>query len=407
MQRKPLFFILIIGSIVLLLSGVLLFEAFRPRPLLVAFIDLEGRSHEALVASLDEIASKERALPKKNSLLIEEHSSFSEFFNALSRSRPFSRSPELVFGWTDIELKDNLAQLEPIAYDLSNTIPKALQAELEDGGRLRALPLLFDSLEISSNRIWDSTLGFNPGSTAWFNSLYAAKETLETKTKVGLFMQGQDNTFLSLLLSALIIENGGAASYSAICATLKEGTHPAELEKNNPIWQATLSQVRKWRKNGLLSPDWLRHNSEDEILLLEEGRIIGLIQTLSTRREMPYEQIFTFRPAPFPATRNNKRPRSKIVAPSIVGVVPNQSKRKTLAHNTLDKLSSGDSIWRLARSAGLVAASSHAKQSDLQASDAFARLEPAQSSANGLLRDAFSTKEEAEIFIQALRTLLE
>lgn len=395
--------------LVLALGGLLLYEILRPHPVRVALVGLEGRQREGFLRALDDFAETGPQLKGTGKLLdIAEYANLDDILPLLESHKLFAPVPDIVIAPEALPINLNARLFAPVPHDIANRAPKSLRIGLSRDERLRAMPLLVNSLEIAGNRIWDSTLGHSPGSASWFESLRAARSSIESRTKVPLLVTGSDDELLSQIISALVLEEGGLESYTAVCTAISRSTDPtAALEAlalgSFNAWDSALATLKAWTQDGLLPTHWLQMGKDDQALLLEEGRVIGLIQTLACRRDMPYQHIFNFRAAPFPAGTDNAASHKTVLAPAIVALVPENSRRREIGNALLNWLSTGDPLWQLARDCGWAAATTGTRQPDIQAMDSFSRSAASFSTVNGFLSDAFTNKTVARNFMTALR----
>ncbi len=413
MKRSTRIILIVCALIVLVCGGFLLREILRPHPIRVALVGLESRQRDGFLRCFADFQETQPILKGTGNLVeILEYASISDLLPLIDAPRLFAPVPDLVIAPEGLAITRNARLFAPIPHDITNRAPSSLRIGLSRENRLRALPLLLNSLEIAGNRIWDSTLGHTPGSRTWFDSLRAVHGSMDKRIYVPLLVTGADDELLSHVISALILEKGGLESYTTICNTLAQSSEAATVQNSIPsgrfpAWDYALDTLESWAQDGILPGHWLEMGKDDQAILLEEGRVIGLVQTLACRRDMPYQHIFNFRAAPFPAAMDGMTSHSTLLAPAIVAMLPEASRRRDLVGNALlNWMSTGDPLWQLARDCGWAAATNGTRQPDIQAMDSFSRSASAFSTVNGFMFDGFTDRSAAANFMATLRAQL-
>lgn len=422
MQRKQLILFIGLGVFVLALSLLFTIIALGPRPLVIGLVgfgnDRASREHEAFLKLFEGYENvRAKGDIKGRTLIVLEFPYFEDYATRMSSPGLGNKRPDIVFTYNCQGIKENSNSFASIPHNLEHRVPPALRTGLVREDRLWALPLLINYLEISTNQIWDSTLGHKAGSSSWFSSLRAILASPELRTKFPLFIAGEEDEVVSLILSALILEQGGISSYASIVQFLQQGKEVSELQNFFPAWNRAIDSLIQWSEEGLLPKDWLEKTKEDQSILLEEGRIIGLIQTLANRREMPYQYVFTMRPAAFPYASSASKDSNYLLIHDIIALLPNfalsakqsskrQQERYVELSNFLNWVCSDETLWQLARDSGWAAALQDARQPDIQAKELFLSTLEADSSINGLYFDAFTSTSQAKIGMQEIRNIL-
>ncbi|MCD1654322.1 hypothetical protein K7J14_06340 [Treponema zuelzerae] len=243
-------------------------------------------------------------------------------------------------------------------------MPTAIRKAGTEGGRQYALPLLLDHYELS----WDYSLvrTGEPAGPRTLEALESSARKLKSPSRWPFMCAGGEDEALLNLVGALAEALGGEKEWESVLLAARE-TAPGELVRS-PALAAVMENLIRWRREGLLHPEWFRMSRGDVESFMETGAAPYVFMSLSNHRKISQRTVEKYNSVFMPGTEADA-PRS-LTAPAILLLAPQRNRVREEAVLLKDALLDAEQQTTLSGKTGLAPASSTAAAPDRQANEA-------------------------------------
>jgi len=220
-----------------------------------------------------------------------------------------------------------------------------------------------------------------------------------------LVVAGGEEEGLLDFIFLLHVSLGGSPSLTSLCNAIESGEsfdQMMEGEEGKTL-STVLELLVRWRKAGILHPEWYRFTYQDRTDFIEQGLSAAMILRLSEHRLLPQRLISSFEAYPFPP----KGPASlagDIYAPPLMVAMLSESPRKREMEKLMFSLLARDFQKELCFFSGLAPVHSTVETLDKQASDL--RFYAAASRSIAVESPVLNEESPYRAFLKDLRTYL-
>ncbi|MBN2812278.1 MAG: extracellular solute-binding protein [Spirochaetales bacterium] len=354
-RKKKLLIAALIGGAVLIaagvvLAGVLAVRAFAP-PVL-GFRNVPAETEKAISG----YAQKQTESGGKKWKII-----------TIDPSLPMQKQIKL-FKKTDILITGSGAAAEqlgafakmPSQTDLS-LMPTAIRKAGAEDGRQYALPVLLDHYELSWN--YSLVRSAEPRTIA---ALENAANKLKSQTSWPFMCAGGDDESLLNFIGALTEALGGENAWKSVRQEA-ENVSPAELVRKESL-SSVLETLLRWRREGLLHPEWFRMTRPDVEAFMETNAAPFVFMSLSNHRKISQRTVEKYNSVFMPGFAADAS--RSLAAPAVLLLAPNKKRAREEAILLKDALLDEDAQTKLSGMTGLAPVSSTAAAPDRQANEA-------------------------------------
>lgn len=293
---------------------------------------------------------------------------------------------------TDPELLSSLSLSVPD--EALSLLPSAQRKGAAVDGKPYGLPLLSDNVELAWNKA--ETIKAGLAFPCTLDDFESAMKRLSTTKVRPLVCEGGSDRALLLFVSALIEARSGRDAYRAVLAKAQAG----EDTLSDESVQGAIALLSRWRKSGMIHPEWFRLSSIEVQDLMEAQLAPLVVMSLSSHRSVPQRVIerydSSFFPGPLSGTARG------FLSPTLIAVPIGLRGSMPQASNLVASLASLPIQKRLSDATGLAPVHAGAEPRDKQASDARLWI-AASSGALPSLETAFPTEVDFTAFAAALR----
>jgi ABC-type glycerol-3-phosphate transport system substrate-binding protein len=286
-----------------------------------------------------------------------------------------------------------------LAASASLPLRKSLEAE----GRAWLLPLLADTKELD----WRKDLFSAGARPAGFRvgGLDQGARALVKKVESPIVASGGDDGELLDLAGLLVIERGGLAAYGKLVDAAGIAQDAFDRDLGGFSLRAAVEPLIRYRKDGLIHPNWLDFKDADVIAFVEGG-LAGLsLQSLSIRRRVEHEAVTAWGSAVVAQGGGGGAGLPAVTASLLSIAIPKGGGSERRAARLAAYLVSNEGQRALQAATGLAPVAASVQAADIQAREARAAASGAEI-AQGLSRDAFASAQERGKFAATLRNYL-
>lgn len=261
-----------------------------------------------------------------------------------------------------------LAPLSPNLADLPVDTGSPMPGSMQDLGIYRqqklAYPLQLDHIELALNK--SRFQGENM-------SLDLLEKTLAEEASNRFFplvVAGGEEEGLLDFIFLLHVSLGGSPSLTALCNAIESGESFDQImeDEEGKTLNTVLELLIRWRKAGILHPEWYRFTYQDRTDFIEEGLSGAMIIRLSEHRMLPQRLISPFEAYPFPH-KGSVSLSADIYTPPLMVSLLSESSRKEEMKKLMFSLLDRDFQKELCFFSGLAPVHSTVETLDKQASD--------------------------------------
>ncbi len=374
-----------------LLAALAGFALLSPGPVTVAFygIDDGNRSAFESVLAVGKISGRDLK------------------FTVLNPNLPLSAQEREVRRSSILILEDGAAaaalakdSIPPKEADLSLMASAIRKAGTSRGGRY-ALPVLLDHFELAWNVGLLSQKGL--GKPGTLREMEAAGKAVKRATTWPILCAGAEDRDLSLFVGAVTEAAGGSKALDRLAELAASGTRMDEIARD-PLVAPGLALVTRWRREGLLHPEWLSVDGRTLETLMAGDAAAYVFMPLSRHRSVAQKTIEKFDSAFVPALEPS---RDRAFMAPVTAAVRVGAKRKDEGADALfSSLLSAGTQKALSEATGLAPVVSSAEARDLQASNARLWVAASSGPRPDPLTAAFPDPQARKTFAQELRDWL-
>lgn len=336
----------------LVIAGILISRAlYKP---VIGFLDVPESVREA-IEEIEIIESKKNNITWKF-LVIDPSINLSELNKVLKK--------------TDILITKAGARAEAITtiqtpeQKLLSVMPTAIRkAAANPGNRQYGIPILIDHFELARDRSNPVSSSFSPYSTLKQLEELALSRTLKTSWPF-VCAGGDDETLLGFL-GALVEALGGEKAWDTVRLDAIN-TSPADLVRKDSF-SKVIETLLRWRRDGLLHPEWFRMTRTDVEAFMENGEAPFVFMSLSNHRKISHRTVEKYDSVFIPGTSTNDS--RSLTIPSIILITPN---KKRISEETIlfkNILLNEETQTKISGLTGLAPVSSTAAATDRQATE--------------------------------------
>ncbi len=247
---------------------------------------------------------------------------------------------------------------------ITSQLPSAIRAAGVFENKNIGTPLLLDHFELASNRAIFQARAL--GYPATLQEFLDSAVSLKKSGTWPILCAGAEDQDLLLLLGSLIESRSGPEAWEKTVAGLRAANDFTEA-LSDPFLQDALGELRRWRSERLIHPEWLRITRADILGFMENDQAVMVLFPLSFHRAIANRTIERFETLFFPTARLSS-PRS-LTAPALLAIQLKTGRRTVEGPRLLETLVSPAFQKRLSAATGLAPVNSIAETADKQASD--------------------------------------
>lgn len=240
-------------------------------------------------------------------------------------------------------------------------MPTAIRKAGAEDGRQYALPVLLDHYELSWN--YSLVRSAEPRTIA---ALENAANKLKSQSSWPFMCAGEDDESLLNFIGALTEALGGENAWKSVRQEA-ENVSPAELVRKESL-SSVLETLLRWRREGLLHPEWFRMTRSDVEAFMETGTAPFVFMSLSNHRKISQRTVEKYNSVLMPAFSENI-PRS-LTAPAVLLLSPDKKRVSEETILLISTLLNETTQTKLSEITGLAPVSSTAAAPDRQANEA-------------------------------------
>jgi ABC-type glycerol-3-phosphate transport system substrate-binding protein len=253
-----------------------------------------------------------------------------------------AKKPDLIIE----PLNYNMGLLSEVNNNLFSTIPRSIARTGVIDGKIVALPIFLDHIEIAFRQDLYTQQGLTVEDRIL--SLRDMENVLLKLVNPSFFplvMAGSTDAELLDVLSVLTLSLGGVDSYLNLTKLLNSKETP-ESYINFDLgdgWNlgVVIDKLNYWKESGIIHPQWYSFDTKQVELYSERQITSTVIMRLTTHRSWPFHILRRWQSSPFPFNNPNNA-GSGVIAPTTVAYIPQNAKVAKETQLVLQKLISKD-----------------------------------------------------------------
>ncbi len=344
------------AALAALLAAGIAFALYSTRPIVVSFYGIDAGVKESLEKTLTE-RNGPGARPLAFSTLNPEL--------ALSEQRKEALRSSVIVLPDGAAARSLISEAAPPKESDLSLMASAIRKAGSAGSTRFALPILLDTVELAWNVRLLSQKGF--GKPATLGELESSGRAVKRATTWPLICAGAEDADLSQFIGAIVEAAGGSKALDRLTEMIEAGKKIEDIAED-PLTGPGLGMITRWRREGLLHPEWLAVDGKTLEALMAGDAVAFVFMPLSRHRSIAQNTIEKYDGAFVPAAEN-RRDRA-FIAPATVAVRIAGKREESDTDALFSSLVSAPVQKALAASTGLAPVNSSAETRDIQAANA-------------------------------------